>query len=370
MVQSPYQGIDTPALLIDQDIVLDNLAYMQQKADQAGVVLRPHTKTHRMPEMARLQVAQGAGGITVAKVGEAEVMAAHGLTDIFIANEIVGVAKLERIRKLAETITIRLGVDNTTQVDQLAQVFATAAAPIEVLIELEVGEDRSGVITDEELLALARYIAAQDKVVLKGIFSHEGHTYKAKDVEECRRLATESQAKTVRAANLVRQAGIPLDIVSIGATPSLMQTGLVEGVTEIRPGTYIFMDAGQGSALGDYGRCAATVLVTVISKPTKERVVFDAGAKTIAAQNRPTGICATEGLGLVKHSQNVRVAGLFDEHGLIYNPAFREEIAVGDKVEIIPNHICPTCNLYEKAYLVSKGQVVREVPVLCRGKSQ
>lgn len=187
---------------------------------------------------------------------------------------------------------------------------------------------------------------------------------------ECHKLAIESQLRTIRAANLIRHEGIDLDIVSIGATPSLMQTEIVEGITEIRPGTYIFMDAGQGSAIKDYSHCAATVLVTIISEPTEERVVFDAGAKNLTTQNRPSGICATEGQGLVKNSNNVRVSGLFDEHGLINNTQFRNEVAVGDKIEIIPNHICPTCNLYEKAYLVSKGEVLKEIPVLCRGKSQ
>ena len=369
-MKSKYQQIDTPALLIDNEVMLANLHFMQEKADRFQVNLRPHVKTHRMPDLAKLQVAQGAVGITVAKVGEAEVMAAQGLKDIFIANEIVGLSKLERIRALAETVTIRLGVDNEVQVDQLAQVFRTAAAPVEVLIELEIGENRSGVIADEQLLNLARYIQKQEKVRLKGIFAHEGHTYKAPDAAECVKLALESQQRTVRAAELIRQAGIPVDTVSIGATPSLMQAGIVAGITEIRPGTYILMDAGQGNALQDYSRCAATVLVTVISKPTPERVVFDAGAKTLTTQNRPAGICATEGQGLVKNSRNVRVAGLFDEHGLINNREFREEIMVGDKIEIIPNHICPTCNLYEKAYLVSAGVVLREIAVLCRGKSQ
>lgn len=370
MVKSKYEFIDTPALLIDRNIMQDNLLGMQNKANQYNVHLRPHTKTHRMPELAKRQMQAGAVGITVAKVGEAEVMAAHGLTDIFIANEIVGISKLERIRALAEKITIRLGVDNPCQVDQLAQVFNTSSKAIEVLIELEVGENRSGVINDEQLLDLASYIYKQEKVVLKGIFSHEGHTYKAQNQADCHKKAIESQEKTLRAANLIRQQGIPLDIVSIGATPSLMHSEIIEGITEIRPGTYILMDAGQANAIQDFSRCAATILVTIISKPTEERVVFDAGAKTLITQNRPAGMCATEGFGLVKNSQNVRVASLFDEHGVISNKQFRKDIQVGDKVEIIPNHICPTCNLYEKAYLVEAGKVVEEIPILCRGKSQ
>ena len=370
MIKSGYAFIDTPALLIDYELMLKNLRDMQNKADRAKVNLRPHIKTHRMPELAKLQVAEGASGITVAKVGEAEVMAEQGLADIFIANEIVGFAKLERIRTLHRKIKIRLGVDCEYQIDQLDEVFKDEAKPIEVLMELEVGENRSGVITDEQIIKLAEYIKNKKNVSLKGVFSHEGHSYKAKDVEECRKVSKESQKRTLQAANRIRQTGTEIDTVSIGATPSLMHADIIEGITELRPGTYIFMDVGQGSAIQDFSRCAATVLVSVISKPTPERVVLDAGAKSLTSQNRAEGICATYGYGLVKRSDNIRLSGVFDEHGLIYDKGFREQIDIGDKIEIIPNHICPTCNLYEKAYLVSKGAVIKEIPILCRGKSQ
>lgn len=370
MARSSYGFIDTPALLIDLERMEGNLCLMQQKADKYNVRLRPHTKTHRMPELARLQVSKGAYGITVAKVGEAEVMAENGLTNIFIANEIVGIAKLERVRALNRKITIRIGVDNEYQIDQLEEVFKDEEKAIEVLIEVEVGENRSGVITDEQLLNLAKYIKDKKMVVLKGVFSHEGHSYKVKDIEACIAASIESQKRTLRAGNMLKELGIDIDTISVGATPAMMHAEIVEGITEIRPGTYIFMDVGQGSAINDFSRCAATVLATVISKPTDERIVLDAGAKSLTSQNRSEGICSTNGYGLVKGSNNVRLSGVFDEHGLIYNKEFREYINVGDKVEIIPNHICPTCNLYEKAYLVSKGALIREVPILCKGKSQ
>lgn len=370
MAKSPYSFIDTPALLIDLDIMESNLRFMQNKADQYNVRLRPHTKTHRMPELARMQMNAGAYGITVAKVGEAEVMADNGLTNIFIANEIVGVAKLERIKSLNRRIMIRIGVDNQYQIDQLEEVFKDEEKGIEVLIEVEVGENRSGVITDEQLLDLARYIKNKKKVILKGVFSHEGHSYKAKDVEACIAASIESQKRTLRAGNMIKELGIDIDTISTGATPAMMHAGIIEGITEIRPGTYIFMDVGQGSAISDFSKCAATILVTVISKPTEERIVLDAGAKSLTSQNRAEGICSTNGYGLVKNSDNIRLSGVFDEHGLIYNKNFRDYINVGDKIEIIPNHICPTCNLYEKAHLVSKGVFIREVPILCQGKSQ
>lgn len=203
---------------------------------------------------------------------------------------------------------------------------------------------------------------------LKGIFSHEGQTYKAKDSADCIALARKSQERTIQAANKIRSMGIDIDTVSIGATPSLMQADFAEGITEIRPGTYIFMDAGQANALGDFSICAATVLTTVISKPTAERVVLDAGAKSLTSQNRSGGICAAQGYGLVKNSNDIRLSGLYDEHGLIYDREFSESVQVGDKIEVIPNHICPACNLYDSAYLVSHGEIKGEIPILCRGK--
>lgn len=370
MVKSRYELIDTPAILIDYDIVMKNLCFMQNKANQYHVKLRPHIKTHRMPELAKMQMQEGAYGITVAKVGEAETMAENGLDNIFIANEIVGVSKIERIRALNRKINIRIGVDNEYQIDQLEQVFQEEEKRIEVLIEFEVGENRSGVITDAQLINLAQYIKNKKKVFLKGVFSHEGHSYKAKNVEDCIKVSTESQERTVRAGNILKGLGINIDTISIGATPSLMHTAIIEGITEIRPGTYIFMDVGQGSGINDFSKCAASVLATVISKPTEERVVLDAGAKALTSQNRSEGICSTNGYGLVKNSNNIRLSGVFDEHGLIYDKEFRKNIEIGDKIEIIPNHICPTCNLYEKAYLVSNGEVLREISILCRGKSQ
>lgn len=370
MVKSPYYLIDTPALLIDHDIMKGNLRFMQEKANQYHVKLRPHTKTHRMPELARMQIDEGACGITVAKVGEAEVMAENGLSNIFIANQIVGLSKLERVKELHRKIVIRIGVDNEYQINQLEEVFKNEEKGIEVLIEVEVGENRSGVITDEQLINLVKHIKTKQKVILKGVFSHEGHSYKAKNIEACIEACIESQRRTLRAGIMIKELGIDIDTISIGATPSMMHAGIIEGITEIRPGTYIFMDVGQGSAIQHFTKCAATVLVTVISKPTEERVVLDAGAKSLTSQNRSEGICATHGYGLIKNSNNIRLSGVFDEHGLIYHKEFRDYIEIGDKIEIIPNHICPTCNLYEKAYLVSQGTILRAIPILCKGKSQ
>src|SRR5690625_5049383 len=171
--------IDTPALLIDRDIMMDNLKEMQTYADKEKVKLRPHIKTHKMPQLAKLQEELGAEGITVAKIGEAEVMAKHGLKDIFIANQIVGDIKLKRIRKLAETIDISFGIDSLEHVQAIEKVFAKSHKKAQILIEIEVGENRSGVIEMKDFQQLLDAIKKSDHVAFKGIFSHEGHAYKA-----------------------------------------------------------------------------------------------------------------------------------------------------------------------------------------------
>lgn len=365
-----YTELDTPSLLIDVNLARKNILDMQRRADELGVKLRPHTKTHKMPYFANMQVEAGACGIAVAKIGEAEVMAENGIQDILIANEIVGIQKYERLRKLHEKIKIRSGVDNAFQVDQIEEVFAQADRPYEVLMELEVGENRSGVITDEQIIGLTEYIKSKKHVVLKGIFSHEGHTYKAPDAESCRRLAEESYRRTLRAADLIRSCATEPEIISIGATPSIMNLAFLEGITELRLGTYIFMDMGQSRAIGDYSRCAATVLATVMSKPTDSRVVLDTGAKALVPQNRSGGICATGGFGCVMGDENVIISSMFDEHGLIEDKGFHGRISLGDKVRIIPSHICPTVNLYDEAVLISEGEILETIPVLCRGKTK
>lgn len=365
-----YDMIDTPAMLIDEKITLNNIKMMQDLADRRGVDLRPHIKTHRMTYFAKLQMNAGATGIACAKIGEAEVMADAGIENIFIANEIVGICKYERLKILNRKVkTLRIGVDNKFQIDQIEKIFK-GEKPLEVLIEYEVGEIRSGIINDEDLLFLAKYIKSKKNVVLKGVFSHEGHTYKASSMEACKVKAIEAYERTVRAAKLIRAEGIPLEIVSVGATPSIMNGAYLEGITEFRLGTYIFFDLGQALAINDFGKCSASVLASIISKPTGSRVVIDAGAKALVSQNRTEGICATNGFGYVKGSHDVRLKGLFDEHGIIENKEYSQEVSIGDKIEVIPSHICPTVNLYDKVYLINDDHIVKEIPVDCRGKSQ
>lgn len=366
-----YRELDTPAMIIDREIMMDNIRFMQDYADKNHVALRPHTKTHKTPRLARLQEEAGAKGITVAKVGEAEVMAENGLRDIFIANEIVGDRKLKRIRALQERgISISFGIDSIPQADMIERCFAGAEKPARVLAEIEVGENRSGVIEKEDFRALLAHVrAACPHVRFEGVFSHDGNSYNVPDLEACRENCLRAQRRTLEFARLAGELGMEPKTVSIGSTPSLMHDfPILPGVTELRPGTYILMDASQAEAYGSQKRCAATVLATVMSKPTPERVILDVGAKGITMQTRSQGICAVEGMGCIKEFPGVTVYDVYDEHAIIYSQEMHDQVRIGDKVEIIPVHICPVMNLHEKAYLVSGGEVVEELSVLCRGK--
>lgn len=365
-----YLDLDTPALIVDRRLMAENIRLMAAKAAKWQVKLRPHTKTHRTPAVAKLQVAAGANGITVAKVGEAEVMAAAGLDDIFIANEIFGDVKLARLREVHRRARVAVGVDNAEQVAALGRFFAEEARPLEVMIEVETGEERTGVLTPADGLALARLITATKGLSLRGLFTHEGHSYGAATPAECVARLDQSQRDILAVAAHLRANGVAVAEVSIGSTPSLLHGEVWPGITEIRPGTYVYMDAAQGHAIGDYGRCALTVLATVVSRPTAERVVVDAGVKALTSFTRGAGICHTPGYGLVKGFDGLRLKKLYDEHGVIEDAAARSRLAVGDKIEIIPNHVCPTCSQYDTVYIVEDGQVTDVWPILARGKSQ
>ena len=366
-----YMELDTPSFLVDQDIMMANIEKMQKYADEQGVALRPHTKTHKAPYLAKLQRDAGCKGITVAKVGEAEVLAENGLDDIFIANEPVGEIKLKRILKLTETKNISFGVDCPEHVEAADRTFAGSGRHAQVVIEIEVGENRSGIIEEDKFMELLDSIKKAENVDFLGVFSHEGHCYNAESMEDCREKFIVSQKRTLHFAKMAEEQGMKCQRVSIGSTPSLLyHFDLLPGVTEFRPGTYILMDASMANVLGDLGDCAATMLATVMSKPTDERVILDVGAKGLTAQERTVGITKTPGKGTILEYPDVHIFDVYDEHAIIYNKKFHDAVKIGDKVRIIPVHICPANNLYSKAYLTSGDEVVGEYPILCQGKLQ
>lgn len=362
--------IDTPALIINEEIVNKNLNKMQEYANKYNVILRPHTKTHKSSYFAKKQLDFGASGITVAKLSEAEIMFEAGLSNIFIANQVVSRKKLQSIKKMSEYIDISFGVDNVLHIDLIDEVFKDERKA-NILIEIEVGEQRSGIINDNDFIELLHRIKQSPNINFKGIFSHDGHTYSAESIDKCKKLFQEATQRTIEFSNIAKAHESPCEIISIGSTPPfLLNLPIPKEITEIRPGTYIFMDGSQANIKNDISSCAATILSTIISKPTNQRVIADAGAKALTMQKRQYGITKNLGLGKVLGYDNVYIDYMFDEHSIINNKAFSSQIDIANQIKILPNHICPVTNLYDFVYLINGEEVTDKINISCRGKLQ
>jgi len=369
--------IDTPAILIDLGVVESNVASMQRRADRHGVSLRPHVKSHKIPELARLQLRAGAAGITVAKLGEAEVMAAAGISDIFIANQVLGRARLQRLVGLARNVRLAVGVDSFVGARALNEAVASVqaagddhAAPLELLIEIDTGLRRCGLLPGPRVIELARAISDLRGLRLRGIFTHAGHAYAATDRNQVVDISRhESRCLVETAAALCEATQDAVAVVSVGSTPTMKVWEGHVGITELRPGNYIFHDLMQ-LALGvaEPSECALTVLATVISRPSPERAVIDAGSKVLALDRGAHGNELIRGHGLVIGCRGV-LARLSEEHGVLESrPGEELALEIGQTVRIVPNHACPVINLADTALAIRDGHVTGELEIAARGK--
>jgi D-serine deaminase-like pyridoxal phosphate-dependent protein len=355
--------LPTPAVLIDLDVLESNIARQAGRAREAGVRLRPHCKTHKSPQIARMQLAAGASGISLAKTSEAEVFAEHGLDDIFLAYPIVGLGKAERLLVLSERIRLSVGVDSFEGAEALSAVFARAGRSLDVRMKIDCGYGRVGV-RPEHATALAERIAALPGLGLTGVFTHGGQAYAAENPAQTAQAAREEGDAVVDAARCLAAAGLPVEVVSVGSTPTARLVMKASGVTECRPGNYVFHDGSQ-VALGtcEASDCAMTVLATVVSVPAPDRAVVDAGSKTLSTDPlRPKG----QGHGLVLGSRS-RVEKLSEEHGVIA-VAPGDSFRVGQRVRILPNHACVISNLHDRLVGVRGGRIETEFAVAARGK--
>ncbi len=358
------EALDTPALIVDLDRLEGNIARWAAFARQAGVRLRPHGKTHKCIEIARRQLDAGAVGLTLAKIGEAEVMAASGIRDIFLAYEVIGDPKLARLEALARSARIRVGVDSAEGADALDTAARAAGLVFDVLIEVDTGLGRCGVRPGEALLALATHVARLRGVRIAGIFTYRGYRT---DPEAAGREEGEIM---VREADRLRKAGIEIDEISVGSTPTGRSAGRVSGITEIRPGTYVFNDAMQvrwGCATTD--ECALTVLARVISRPAGDVAVLDAGSKVLTAERGPFS-SRGESHGVIRDYPDCQIDRLWEEHGRVQLTDEARRLAVGDLVHVVPTHVCPTVNLAERLVCVRGGHAVGTWAVAARARVQ
>ncbi len=367
--QRVKDSLDTPVATIDLDTMERNISRLAELSRANHVHLRPHIKTHKTPEIADLQLKAGAIGITCAKIGEAEVMCRKSAaTDIFIAYQIVGDQKIRRLLRLAGHPNLRrlsIGTDSVDVAQPISDAARRRGLRIPVILKADVGFARTGVPVGRPVLDLARKIERMPGLTLGGLYGYEGQVYGAKTPREIRRLALEACGRLIETADLLRRNGIPVDTVSVGATASAKFTSAVPGITELRCGTYVFNDNMQlrlGSA--EERDCALTILATVISVPSPDRAVIDAGTKAVTSENSSEfGI-----FGLIKGRPDLRFVNANEEHGMLEMTSPRKKLKVGDRLEIIPNHVCPVMNLHDTVVGIRDGWVESVWAVAARGK--
>ena len=343
-------ALDTPVLTADLDAVERNIAGMQAYCDEHGLALRPHIKTHKLPELARLQLDAGACGITCQKLGEAEVMADAGIDDILISFPLVGDAKAERLAALAQRITVSVVGDSATVASGLSTVLARHGLEVDFLVECDTGNERTGVQTPEAAAQLAVLVDSLDGLRFAGLMTYP--------------TLPESGPWLRTARESIERAGLTVEKVSGGGTPTAHQTHLVGAVTELRPGTYVYGDraciANGSVPLAD---CALRVIATVVSRPTPDRAILDAGSKTLTSD---LAVGAT-GYGLVVEHPEAEVYKLNEEHGMVDVSRCARPPEVGDRVTIVPNHACTAANLHDEVVLHRGGEIVATLRTAARG---
>lgn len=356
----------TPALVIDLPTVDRNLAKLAGYAREHHVGVRPHTKTHKSIEMATRQMQSGAIGLTAAKVGEAEVMS-HAASDILIAYPAVDPYRTRQIAALARCgITVRVALDSPEGVESLADAAQTAGSSVGVLVDLDIGFHRTGVPSPADALALAQRIARHKRLSLDGLFFYPGHVWSPASEQEIelRRI----DALLSETIELWARSGLEARIVSGGSTPTAYQSHFVTRQTEIRPGTYLYNDTNTFRAgfctLQD---CAAKIVCTVVSTATTTgKVVIDAGTKTLTSDRNVTQ--PESGHGHIVEYPQASIVRLSEEHGEVDMSRCDRAARVGERVSVIPNHICPCVNLRNAVWLRQADGRLVESQVDARGR--
>ena len=346
------ENFGTPCPVIDLDVVERNIAHAQQRCDDAGVANRPHIKTHKSPRLAKMQIDAGAQGITCQKLGEAEVMAKAGITDIIIATNLLGAARSGRLASLQKTLPLKLCADNPVTLAAYAKAATAAERPIDVLIECDTGQKRAGVETPEEALSLAAEIKSNPMLNFTGWLFYpplDGWPQ------------TTLFFKAV--SNGLSELGMHASIVSTGGSPNFVHIGELDGATEHRAGTCIFNDLMQIEAgVATLDDCAFQVFTSVVSRAGDERGILDAGSKTLTAD---TG--GLDGYGRILEHPTARIHKFAEEHGFLDLTRCNDKPNVGDIVRVVPNHVCVAVNMVDQLVAVRKDKIVEVIPVEARG---
>ena len=368
--------LPTPFVTIDRARVRANIAAMQALAASAGVALRPHAKTHKSPAVARWQIEAGAVGICCAKLGEAEVFADAGITNIRLPYP-VNPANADRVRALlARGVTLSIIVDDLDVARGWSQAMSGAGARLDVLVKVDVGFHRCGIDPDSpRALDIVKGVSELSGLRFRGLLSHAGHSYTAGSVHDIAEIADREITILRSLATRARESGVDVAELSVGSTPSARFIALQKGATEMRPGNYVFFDrtqAGLGST--PLEGCAMHVIATVVSRPVASRVIFDAGSKTLTS-DAARGFGAVTGYGLVypdletdQPMGSIAIERLSEEHS-VARVLPDCPLRPGDRVRILPNHSCVVTNLANELLLVDGLKVVDRINIEARGKN-
>lgn len=359
-----FASLQTPALLVDLDRMERNLDRAADYAHAHGLALRPHTKTHKSARVAREQTARGAAGLTCATPRELEVM--HQATnDLLLAYPALGAAKLARVMALPRAAHLTVSLDSPEAVSALASAARTHERPVGVYIEADVGMHRVGLPSPADVVELARLVSRSAPLELAGLAFYPGHIREPESQQHDALAALARQLAELIAA--LRDAGLDAPVVSGGSTPTMWRSHEVAGVTEIRPGTYVYNDrttaALDACAWDD---CALTVLATVVSTAVPGQAVIDAGTKALGRE--PLRRAPGQGFGALLDRPDVVVARMSEEHGVLDLSGTAWRPRVGDLVRVVPNHVCIAVHLADVVYGVRVGAVVEQWPVEARGR--
>lgn len=359
LTSDQIDALETPCLVIDVAQARENIAAMQKQADACGVALRPHVKTHKMPLFARMQVEAGARGITCAKVSEAEVMADGGLLDIFIAYPMVGAFRIRRAIALSKRVQrLILAVDSPEGALMLEDAARDAGTVLEVRLEVDTGAGRTGV-PRERAPALAKRVAALPHLRLTGIYTFKSLVYKGAPTMDNALAGQEEGDMMLAVAEAIRAEGVALAEVSAGSTPTALSVAGTGKVDEIRPGTYIFKDVMlEKEHVARPQELAACFYATVVSTPQEDYAVIDGGTKTFPT-DVPIGVAPMfyPGYAVVEGNSDLQLSRMNEEHGIITSQAGKTGLAVGEKIALLPIHVCTAINLQNNVYLLENGQL-------------
>ncbi len=355
--------LDTPALCIDLDVFDSNIAKMAALCRERGKDWRPHSKAHKSPEIAQRLIDAGAIGVTCAKLGEAEVMAEGGIRDLLIANQIVGPAKMRRLVEVRRKADPIVTVDHPDQVRAISQAMQQADLTVRTIIEVDVGLNRAGVQPGEPTMELARFIAQQPSLEFVGIMGYEGHLLTVEDQQEKAQQINAAMAILADTKEALEKAGLACPIVSAGGTGSYAFTSLCPGVTELQAGGLIFMDAFyRHKCHVEEFDFALKIVCTVVSRPTADKIILDAGRKTHHAYNHPSLV--------IGHEDDILLDRLSAEHGEFKLTPAAPDVKIGDRLELIPGYSDMTNVLHNQFYGIRNGKVETIWPLLGRGRLQ